>query len=446
MHLQRAITEAKKEDERKVTEQHVAQFFRNSLAGYAASEEGSVHGLRTPLRGNSPAAPGTPMMPPPNDPLLGLHGPARDLAALSSILLSSWVNLLLVCVPLGLTSALRGWGPVPTFFLNFGALIPLALILGDITEDLALRYGPAVGGLINATFGNVVEILLSLAALRMGLYDVVAYSLLGSILSNLLLVLGCCMLLGGLRFRTQSFNEIGNRACSSLLFLAVIGIIMPTAAKSLVTDVEGGEKDAMVMGVSRFCAVLLLIAYGCYLVFQLKTHTDLFEEAKGDEEAGEEEEEEVPNMTTAGAMCAMGVISVIVAVASYYITGCIEGVAEQLNLSHAFLAMIVLPIAGNACEHITAIIVAMKNKMDLALGVAVGSSIQIALLALPLCVVVGWATGHPFGLDLDAFSALALTAAVIHSNVITSDATSHWLLGVQLIGVYVILAITYFYR
>jgi Ca2+:H+ antiporter len=200
----------------------------------------------------------------------------------------------------------------------------------------------------------------------------------------------------------------------------------------------------MVLGVSRFCAVLLLFAYACYLVFQLKTHTQLFEEQKGDEEAGgEEQDEEVPRMTTAGAMLSMGAISVVVALASAHITGCIEGVADELNLSHAFLAMIVLPIAGNACEHMTAVIVAMRNKMDLAVGVAVGSSLQIALLALPLCIVVGWATGRPMGLALDPFSALALTASVIHASIITSDAISHWLQGVVLCAVYAIVAVTY---
>jgi len=338
-----------------------------------------------------------------------------------------------------MASEYMGWGAVATFFLNFLALIPLALILGDITEDLALRFGPIIGGLINATFGNVVEIILSIAALMNGLYEVVAYSLLGSILSNLLLVLGCCMLFGGMYYKTQTFNEIGNRTCASLLFLSVIGIILPTAAKHLIEDMPPAEKAEMIVGISRVSAAVLLIIYIFYLLFQLKTHKDLFD-------GGEEDEDEEPRLSVACAFTLLVIITVIVAIASEDLTGSIEEVSEHTPLSKAFLGMIVLPIAGNACEHITAIIVAMKNKMDLALGVAVGSSIQIALLALPLCVVVGWATGHPFGLDLDAFSALALTAAVIHSNVITSDATSHWLLGVQLIGVYVILAITYFYR
>lgn len=368
----------------------------------------------------------------------GKTGLARDLTTVWQILTGSWINLLLICTPLGFASEYLGWGAVSTFFLNFLTLIPLALILGDITEDLALRFGPVIGGLINATFGNVVEIILSLAALMNGLYEVVAYSLLGSILSNLLLVLGCCMLFGGAYYKTQTFNEVGNRTCASLLFLAVIGIILPTAAQMMIHDVTPAQKTDMIDGVSHAAALVLLGIYVCYLVFQLKTHKDLFVE--------EGEEEEEPRLSVGMAFSLLLIITVIVAFSSEFLTASIEEVSVHTPLSKAFLGMIVLPIAGNACEHITAIIVAMKNKMDLALGVAVGSSIQVAMLALPLVVVVGWATGHAFTMAMDPFSVLALTVAVIHCNVITTDATSHWLLGLQLVAVYIILGITYFYR
>lgn len=360
----------------------------------------------------------------------------RDYVAVSEIFLASWINLLLVCIPLGFASEAMGWGPVATFSLNFLSLIPLALILGDVTEDLALRFGDVIGGLINATFGNVVEVILSLTALTKGLNDVVAASLLGSILSNLLLVLGCSFFFGGLYHKTQTFNAVGNRACSSLLMLACIGIIIPTAATKLV-DAEDSHEE-WILDISRGTAVLLLACYAAYLVFQLRTHHDLFQPDDG------QEAEPILSLTTATLL--LTAITVVVAFASEFLTGSIEDVSEQTKLSQAFLGMIVLPIAGNACEHITAVVVATKNKMDLSLGVAVGSSIQIALFAIPLAVVFGWVTGNPFSLSFDSFSALVLTVCVIHSNFVTSDATSHWLLGTQLIAVYCLIALAYFYR
>ncbi|KAL6758013.1 cation exchanger 1 [Haematococcus lacustris] len=371
------------------------------------------------------------------DPLQGRTGLSRDMAAVWALVMGSPINLLLLALPVAAWANYAQWSAVAVFSLNFCSLIPLALILGDITEDLAVRFGETVGGLINASFGNVVEIILSIAALQKGLYTVVAASLLGSILSNLLLVLGCCMFFGGLNFKTQTFNAVGNRACSSLLFLSVIGIVMPTAAGVLVLDHEG--KEDWLLDVSRATAIILLVIYVLYLAFQLGTHKELF---SGEGEA----DGAVPRLSLTAALGCLTLITVIVSACSEYLTASLEAVSHKTGLSQGFLGLIVLPIAGNACEHITAVIVATKNKMDLALGVAVGSSIQIALFAMPLCVVVGWATGHPFSMELDPFSAVVLTASVIHSNFITADATSHWLLGVQLVAVYFLVAVTYYFR
>eukprot|EP00955_Chlamydomonas_euryale_P093056 364756-Chlamydomonas_euryale.AAC.11 len=190
--------------------------------------------------------------------------------------------------------------------------------------------------------------------------------------------------------------------------------------------------------ISRGTSVILLTCYISYLVFQLYTHIGLFKAS--------DEESEQPVLSLPVAITMLTAITVIVAFASEFLTGSIEEVSEATGLGQAFLGMIVLPIAGNACEHITAIIVAMKNKMDLALGVAVGSSIQIALFAIPFVVVVAWAQGLPFSLVFDPFSALALALSVIHANNVTADAISHWLLGVQLVAVYVIIAYTYLFR
>ncbi|KXZ49749.1 hypothetical protein GPECTOR_19g200 [Gonium pectorale] len=336
---------------------------------------------------------------------------------------------------------------------NFLALLPLALVLGDVTEDLALRYGSVIGGLINATFGNIVEIILSIAALLNGLYGVVAASLLGSILSNLLLVAGCSFFFGGLYNKTQKFNATGSQASGSLLFLAALGFLIPTGAALLFGGDGPGGTEALVLGISRGTAVILLLCYACYLGFQLYTHTDLFEDTPNDDDAergstggppSEEEQEPMLSLFTSVAM--LTVITAVVAVASEFLTGSLEDFSKSSGLGEAFLGTIVLPIAGNACEHMTAVIVATKNKMDLSMGVAVGSSIQVALFAVPFAVVVGWATGHPFTLNFDPFSAMALMLSVAQVNFVTAGARSHWLLGVQLIALYVLISLAYYFK
>jgi calcium/proton exchanger cax len=271
-------------------------------------------------------------------------GLKTDLLALKEIVFGSWLNLLLVCVPLGIMAdPVFGWGATATFALNFFALVPLALILGDITEDLAVRFGDTIGGLINATFGNVVEIILSVAALQQGLYQVVAMSLLGSILSNLLLVLGCCFIFGGLYYKQQEFNAVANQASSSLLFLSCIGVVLPTAAAHLAPAGAKKMSAADVLVVSRGAAVVLLGIYIAYLTFQLHTHNHLF--GSGDDD-GE------PVLTLPGAFLALAAVTGCVAVCSEFLTGSIEAFSEQTHMSQAFVGLIVLPIAGNAAEHV----------------------------------------------------------------------------------------------
>lgn len=289
---------------------------------------------------------------------LGLR---TDYLALKEIVFGSWLNLLLVCVPLGAASDALGWGATATFGLNFFALVPLALILGDITEDLAVRFGDTVGGLINATFGNVVEIILSVAALQQGLYQVVAMSLLGSILSNLLLVLGCCFLFGGLYYKQQDFNPVANQASSSLLFLSCIGVVLPTAAAQLAPAGKPGMSAKDVLNISRGTAVVLLAIYVAYLTFQLNTHAHLF---GGGEDDGE------PVLTLPGAFGALAVVTLAVAASSELLTGSIETFSEETNLSQAFVGMIILPIAGNAAEHVVSLLARFSRSLSLALVVA----------------------------------------------------------------------------
>jgi Ca2+:H+ antiporter len=382
-----------------------------------------------------------------NEP--GVVSPMKDARAIWGLLMSSYMNVLLLAAPLGFAAHFLGWSALWRFGLNFLALVPLALLLGEVTEDLALRFGDVIGGLLNATFGNVVELILSLAALQKGLYDVVAMSLVGSVLSNLLLVLGCCFLVGGTQYHQQRFNAGTNKAMCSLLFLACIALALPTASRHLYTTREFSTSD--LLHISHGTAALLVITYGAYLYFQLGTHRDEGSPSPsggGEAESSDDDDAsgEVPSLSLAGAVSMLTAITVIVAFNSEFLTASIEEVSDRSGIGRPFLGLIVLPIAGNACEHITAVFVAAKDKMDLAIGVALGSSIQIAIFVLPTVVLAGWATGKTFTLDLDPLSAVILTLSVIHANFVSSDGSSNWLLGLQLVGTYVLISLLYFFR
>lgn len=360
-----------------------------------------------------------------------------DVEAFYYMLTSSFMNILLVFLPLGFASQYLAWGSTYIFTFNFIALIPLALLLGEVTEDLAMRFGETVGGLLNATFGNVVEMILSLAALEKGLNDVVAMSLLGSILSNMLLVLGCCFFFGGLKYKMQTFNETATKASTALLFLMCIAIALPTTADHF-SNSDPAKEEVEMQNISRATAIMLASMYGCYLYFQLRTHKHLYE--------SEEEEEEEAQLSFPAAMLGLAVITVVVAFCSEFLTASIQDLSKSSGLSRSFIGIILLPIAGNACEHITAVMVAVKDKMDLAIAVAIGSSIQIAIFVVPFVVLVGWAIGHNFTLDFDPFAAIVVTLSVIIANFCSSEGRSNWLTGLLLLVTYLLIATTYLFK
>ena len=411
-------------------------------------------------------------------PLNRIELAKSDMLSMLDMIRSSKLNILLLAVPLGVVGGILQWSPSFVFAANFAALLPLALILGELTEDLILRFGDTVGGLLNATFGNVVEMILGLAALGHGLLDVVAASLIGSILSNLLLVLGCCFFFGGLKYKTQRFNNVGNKAATSLLFLACISIVSPTAARY----VYGAAviTDATLAVLSRTISVLLVSMYACYLFFQLKTHTESFTSGDGPEEydvesdgprpernadrrntslggvralaeqplLGEDytdDEEIEPVLSLSGAIIGLSAVTLAVAACSEYRTGSIEAVTTSMHVNKSFLGIILLPIAGNAAEHFTAVFLAMRNKMDAAISIAVGSSIQIAVFVLPVTVLAGWAIGVPFTLSFDPFAVIIMTMSVILAYFVMADGRSNWFLGLQLLGTYVFVSCVFFF-
>lgn len=361
----------------------------------------------------------------------------KDAMSMYFMLTSSFMNVLLLFLPFGFAAQYFNWGSTLIFTFNFVALIPLALVLGEVTEDLAMRFGQTVGGLLNATFGNVVEMILSLAALEKGLNDVVAMSLLGSILSNMLLVLGCCFFFGGIKYNTQHFNETATKASTALLFLMCIAIALPTTADHF-SDSDPAKEEAEMQNISRATAIILSTMYGCYLFFQLHTHKHLYD--------SEDEEEDEAQLSLPTAILALAIITITVACCSEFLTGSIQELSKSSGLSRSFIGIILLPIAGNACEHITAVMVAVKNKMDLAIAVAIGSSIQIAIFVVPFVVLVGWAIGHNFTLDFDPFAAIVVTLSVIIANFCSSEGRSTWLTGLLLLFTYLLIATTYLFK
>ncbi|KAF5017321.1 hypothetical protein F66182_10769 [Fusarium sp. NRRL 66182] len=403
--------------------------------------------------------------------------------------LNSWINILLVAAPVGIVlNYVHSVNRIAVFVVNFIAIIPLAAMLGFATEEIALRTGEVLGGLINATFGNAVELIVAIIALIDGKVVIVQTSLVGSILSNLLLVLGCCFLFGGLRREHQYFNETVAQTAASLLALAVASVIVPT-----VFDTQRDTPTADVARLSHGTAIILLLTYAAYLLFQLKTHQNVFNEESqkvaakpwsrggaasggirqgimvpgalagggmtGHEEnqrlsemlmnshslpggADEEDEEEEPQLHFWVAVATLTFATVIIALCAEFMVDSIDAVTQTGNVSEEFIGLILLPIVGNAAEHATAVTVAIKDKVDLAIGVCVGSSLQVALFLIPLLVVIGWGMGEEaMNLSFDMFQVATMFVSVLLVNYLIADGKSHWLEGWLLICLYSIIAV-----
>jgi len=339
------------------------------------------------------------------------------------------INVLLVCVPLGIASGIREWGCLPTFALNFLAIVPLAAVLGASTEALAAHVGQMVGGLLNATFGNAVEMIVTINAIRAGLVGVVQQSLIGSILSNLLLVLGMAFLGAGLVSKSSSFNATGAGTNVSCLVLSSLALTLPTVF-SYIPDTTVEESVML----SRIVALVMAFVYTAFLIFQLRTHADLF----AAEEAEEEEESELGVSTSIFMLLGT---TITVAYCSEFLVDSIEGVSENYGLPYSFIGLILLPIVGNAAEHTTAVTAAYKGMMDLALGVAVGSSTQIALFVVPFSVIIGWIYDVPMTLNFQAFDTTVFLLSVFIASGILGDGAANWFEGLMLCSTYTIVAI-----
>jgi Ca2+:H+ antiporter len=370
-------------------------------------------------------------------PLLGVRRPTfKDKT--NAVLFHSYVNILLVFVPIGLLTGYFEQGPVTVFATNFLAIIPLAALLAFATEELANKVGQTIGGLLNATFGNAVELIVAIVALSKGEIRIVQASMLGSILSNLLLVLGCCFVAGGYNRIQQTFNQTAAQTMSSLMAVATSALLIP-AAFHATTELKS---ETEILALSRGTAIVMLIIYVLYLVFQLKTHARFFEEVP--EVSGGNVERNDGVLNTFESIAVLSVVTVVVAFCADYLVGSIDSLVAETGLNKTFIGLILIPIVGNAAEHVTAIIVAIKDKMDLAIAVAVGSSMQIALFLTPFLVVLGWIVDQPMSLYFSTFETAVLFVAVFICSYLVQDGESNWLEGVLLIGTYVIIAIAFY--
>ncbi|KIJ67078.1 hypothetical protein HYDPIDRAFT_38504 [Hydnomerulius pinastri MD-312] len=446
--------------------------------------------------------------------------------SIRAIILASWLNVLLVFIPISwaLNFALPQQHTI-IFVCAFLAIIPLAKLLAFATDELSLRVGQTLAGLMNATLGNAVELIVSIIALTKCELSIVQSSLVGSILSNLLLVLGMCFFAGGLRFSEQGFGQSAVQLNSSLLTISVIAVLLPGAFHMALAgdaDVDETTTDQNILKTSRGVAIILLFIYGSYLVFQLFSHKALYQDdhediqiskkyegenpfsgrikrklrhskhpakssnssitgdpvvtspsadhvhfqtdegattlqstepATIDIESGheihqmelEQQEAEAPQMSVAVSLGLLVAVTVLVAVTAEFLVDSINGLTDAGGINKEFVGVILLPIVGNAAEHVTAVTVSVKDKLTLSLGVAVGSSIQIALFVIPFIVTLAWILGKPLTLLFDPLQSIVMFLSVLTVNYVVQDGKSNWLEGMILMCLYLILCVTFWY-
>lgn len=350
------------------------------------------------------------------------------------------LNLLLVFVPAAfvLEYALHASATV-IFVVSCLGVIPLAGMMGHATEELAERMGEGVGGLLNATFGNAAELIIAIIALRAGLFDLVKASITGSIIGNILLVFGLSTLAGGLRYQTQKFNSTAASAGSTLLVLSAVALLTPAVFHSLV----GSTAQTAERHLSLEISIVLIITYALSLVFTLKTHRFLY---TGDINKEDDEEGDAHPRPMWKPIALLLAATVGIAFMAEFLVGAATETAEALGWSEVFVGVIVVAIIGNAAEHSTAILMSMKNKMDIAINIAVGSSIQVALFVAPVLVLLSYAIApRPMDLIFTPLEVLAVAVSVLIMAQVAGDGESHWMEGVQLLAVYAILGIAFFF-
>ena len=362
---------------------------------------------------------------------------------LQEVILGTKLSILIPAIPAAIIAECYGFGRPWIFILSLLGLTPLAERVSFITEQVAFYTGPTVGGLLNATCGNVTELIIAIFALSSNKIAVVKYSLLGSILSNLLLVLGTSLLCGGIANVgvEQKYDRRQADVNSLMLLLGLLCYLLPMLFK------YSGASAALTVDpslhLSRASSIVMLIAYVVYIVFQLWTHRQLFE-AEDEGEDGEDGEEEQAVIGLWSGIAWLVGMTVFIAVLSEYVVDTIEDASDSWGLSVSFLSIILLPIVGNAAEHAGAIIFAFKNKLDISLGVALGSATQIAMFVVPLCVIVAWIMGIDMDLNFNLLETGSLALAIIVTGFTLQDGTSHYMKGLVLLLCYIVIGACFF--
>ena len=343
------------------------------------------------------------------------------------------LKFMLLFVPISFIGKFLNFSPTIMFILAALSIIPLAGIMGEGTEEISFYTGPKIGGFLNATFGNATELIISFFALKSGLFEVVKSSIAGSIIGNILLVLGASMFIGGLKHKTQNFNINVVETTSSMLLFSLIGLCVPAF---FTHTINANLLNTRYEGLSLVVAIVMFILYILSLIFSFFTHKDLY--ATTTEEEGHESKWSLKK-----SIAILIIATVIIAIESEFLVGGIEDITSKLGLSEFFVGIILIPIIGNAAEHSTAITMALKNKMDVAIEIALGSSLQIILFVAPVLIFLSLLF-TPMSIIFNPFELVSLIASVIIANKVASDGQSNWLEGALLMAVYFIIAAGFF--
>lgn len=342
-----------------------------------------------------------------------------------------YLRYLLILIPISIVFEFMHLNATLIFITSALAIIPLAGLMGEATEEISVYSGPRIGGFLNATFGNATELIIAFFALKEGLFEVVKASIVGSVIGNILLVLGASMIFGGCKFKTQSFNKKAVEVSSSMLLFSVIGLSIPAIfTHTINADLLTSKYESLSIAV----ALIMFIIYNLGLYFSFFTHKDIY---------GSEHKEEVESKwSLKKAIFVLTIATVCIAIESEFLVGSVESMTETMGFSKFFVGIIIIPIIGNAAEHSTAVVMAMKNKMDVAVEIAIGSSLQIILFVAPILIFLSLLF-KPMSIIFNEFELVALIVAVIIANRVSNDGESNWLEGVQLIAVYIIIAICF---
>ena len=359
---------------------------------------------------------------------------------------SSILYLLLIFAPISFFLDQINLNPILLFIVSILSLIPLAKLIGDSTEHLASHYGSTVGSLLNVTFGNAAEIIIGIIAISAGLIDLVKASIIGAILGNIMLIFGLSMIVGGIRHKEQSFNRENAGLQSSMIFLSIIGLAIPTLLAITAFQPESVNGEIKIQLLSDSLAIILLCVYIAGIIFTFVTHKYLFTSAvHSNENNNALSSISLKHWSKKKSFLILGLSMLGVVVVSEILVGSVEETGKRLGFGEMFVGAIIVGIVGNAAEHSSAILLARKGKIDLSIGIAAGSGTQIALFVVPILVFAGIALGQPFTLEFTLYELVTLFLAAIILNLIAHDGKSNWFEGVMLTAVYIIIALGFYF-